>query len=102
MTIWRILPALLVLLAYTPSPSVAQKGPAEKVTIRVGKDGIDFLVGKALVTHYVTSDKAPKPYFWPLNAPHGEAITRAWPMVPDVKGEAKDHPHHRSAWFCHG
>jgi hypothetical protein len=42
-----------------------------------------------------------KPFFWPLNAPGGVPLTRAWPMDANSK-ETKDHVHQKSAWFCHG
>jgi hypothetical protein len=29
-------------------------------------------------------------------------MTRGWPMLNDVPGEEKDHPHHRGLWFSHG
>src|SRR5262249_23154545 len=43
-----------------------------------------------------------KPYLWPLNAPGGVTVTRAWPMEPAKPGGSTDHPHQKSAWFCHG
>src|SRR5262249_51214199 len=43
-----------------------------------------------------------KPYLWPLNAPNGIPLTRAWPLAEAGKGGSTDHPHHKSAWFCHG
>jgi len=42
-----------------------------------------------------------KPYLWPLNAPGGIAVTRAWPM--DKTGAVStDHVHQKSGWFSHG
>ena len=73
-----------------------------KVTAEVGKGHIDFRAGKALVGRYVIGADVAKPYFWPLNVPGGEAITRGWPMTPPEPGEQTDHPHQKSAWFCHG
>ena len=72
------------------------------VTAEVGKDHIDFRAGKALVGRYVFGPAVAKPYFWPLNVPGGVAITRGWPMTPAEPGEQTDHPHQKSAWFCHG
>lgn len=63
---------------------------------------IDFRVGKALVARYHVAPSVAKPYFWPVNAPNGTPITRAWPMATAEKGERKDHVHQKSAWFCHG
>jgi hypothetical protein len=71
------------------------------VSIRVGKDRIDFRHGGALTTTYHIGPKVAKPYFWPLNDPDGQPLTRPWPMVKDAD-EKKDHVHQKSAWFCHG
>jgi hypothetical protein len=73
-----------------------------KVEIKATRDHIDFLVNGQLATRYVISPDAAKPYFWPLNAPAGVPVTRAWPMEKGQPGESKDHPHQKSAWFCHG
>jgi hypothetical protein len=79
-------------------PARPPAGP-DAVSIKEFPNRIDFRVGKDLVATYVTDPKMAKPFFWPLNAPGGEPITRPWPPGP---GEAKDHPHQKSAWFCHG
>ena len=54
-----------------------------------------------LFTEYVYKD-TPRPILYPVIGPHGVAMTRNFPMKKDVKGEANDHPHHRSLWFTHG
>src|SRR5207244_7421482 len=59
------------------------------------------LVGDELVSSYRTKDFA-KPIFWPVNAPGGVPLTRAWPKDKEQKGESTDHIHQKSAWFCHG
>jgi hypothetical protein len=76
--------------------------PAEGPVIVADKTHIDFRVDKTLITRYLISPKVAKPYFWPVWAAPGLAVTRAWPMERDVKGEAKDHVHQKSVWFCHG
>jgi hypothetical protein len=63
---------------------------------------IDFTAGKELVTSYHIDADAAKPYFWPLNAPNGVAVTRAWPMEAPKPGEQTDHVHQKSGWFTHG
>jgi hypothetical protein len=65
-------------------------------------DHLELLAGGELVARYHIGPKVPKPYFWPLNAPGGVTVTRAWPMEPAAKGDSTDHPHQKSAWFCHG
>jgi hypothetical protein len=72
------------------------------VTIEAAKDHVDFRAGKDLVGRYHVGPEAAKPYFWPLHAPGGLAVTRAWPMEKAQPGEKIDHPHQKSMWFCHG
>ena len=51
---------------------------------------------------HTTTNPTHHVYFFPLIGPGGVNMTRSWPMVPDVQGEEKDHPHHRGLWFSHG
>src|SRR5262245_2596800 len=69
--------------------------------IKTKASQLDFLIGDELVTSYRLGELA-KPIFWPMNAPGGVTVTRAWPNERAVKGESTDHPHQKSAWFCHG
>ncbi len=43
-----------------------------------------------------------RPYFWPVLAPGGTPVTRAYPMRNDIPGETTDHRHHRSLYIAHG
>ncbi len=72
------------------------------VNIETAKDHIDFRIGSALVTRYHVGTDVAKPYFWPLNAPDGVPVTRAWPMEKAKPGEQTDHVHQKSGWFSHG
>jgi hypothetical protein len=78
--------------------------PAEPdaVEIKAVPKQIDFRIGKDLVATYVIDPEKAKPFFWPLNAPGGEPITRGWPMEKAGPGDKTDHVHQKSAWFCHG
>src|SRR4051812_11168454 len=76
--------------------------PSGRVAIEAGKSHIDFKAGKDLVARYVIAERVAKPYFFPVNALPGKLVTRAWPMEKDVEGEATDHVHQKSLWFCHG
>src|SRR5262249_37278386 len=69
--------------------------------IQVKGKQIDFRLGDELVTSYHTRGFS-KPIFWPVNAPGGVPLTRAWPMEKGKAGESTDHIHQRSAWFVHG
>src|SRR5438093_1272607 len=88
--------SLVLLGSYAATLQAQEKSVRLKITERQ----IDFLVGDELVSSYRTKDFA-KPIFWPVNAPGGVPLTRAWPMVGQ-KGGATDHIHQKSAWFCHG
>ena len=72
------------------------------VAIEVGKEQIEFRSGPSLVARYHFGPKVAKPYFWPVNSPDGTALTRGWPMQEAAPGEAVDHVHQKSLWFCHG
>lgn len=85
----------LLLLAFSV-PLAAQvkitKG-ADKVAIEIdGKPFSDFYVSGGVM----------KPYLHPLRAASGTVVTRQYPMVKDIPGEAHDHPHHRGLWYTHG
>jgi hypothetical protein len=84
-------------------PAPAAPAPeAPGVTIQAKKDALEFRVGKDVVTRYHIGESAAKPYFWPLTASNGAAVTRAWPMEQATPGDSTDHVHQKSAWFCHG
>jgi hypothetical protein len=69
---------------------------------KVENDQVDFVLGKDLVASYHKGASVAKPYFWPVLGPHGEKLTRAWPMEKPVPAGSIDHPHQKSVWFCHG
>jgi hypothetical protein len=77
-------------------------GEPGKIDVKATKDHIDFLAGGELVGRYRIGADVARPYFWPLNAPGGVPVTRGWPMEKAGPGESTDHPHQKSAWFCHG
>jgi hypothetical protein len=79
--------------------SVAGQNP---VTVNQSQGQIDFRIGQGLVASYHTGANVAKPYLWPMRAPNGVDLTRAWPIVKDAPGDTKDHVHQKSAWFCHG
>jgi len=67
-------------------------------------DGSAILVaiGGEPFTTYRYAGVPARPYFWPVLAPGGVPVTRAWPMRDDVPGETHDHKHHRSMYFAFG
>jgi hypothetical protein len=102
---------LLLSLAVRVTAAPAMSGSAREadrspVEVLVTSDHIDFLTGKELVGRYqyAAAAAAPiaKPYLWPLYGPGGVRMTRDWPMENSSPGGSTDHPHQKSAWFCHG
>ena len=85
---------------------------AADVNVAKGKDAVEFKIGTESVAKYqfagtVQEEKGDgtkplaKPFLWPVMAPNGTPVTRAWPM--DRSGKEKtDHFHQKSVWFCHG
>jgi hypothetical protein len=86
-----------------------------KITPADGKVSIE-IAGKPFSDFYISgrafSTEVTKPYLWPLRAPSGTYVTRAWPMedVAEEAGEKKptrngppamDHQHQRGLWFAH-
>ncbi|MGH2370066.1 MAG: DUF6807 family protein, partial [Chloroflexota bacterium] len=57
--------------------------------------------GQHFTTYHFGSDVV-RPYFFPLVGPTGTSIVRNWPMVQDVEGETRDHPHHKGLYVAHG
>ncbi len=90
----------LTAMALLTGRAAAQDG-LQPVIVRGDKDKVEFHVGKDLVARYHGSGYA-KPVFWPLLAPGGASLTRDWPLIADAPNNTKDHPHQKSAWFCHG
>ena len=88
-------------LVLTAGTATAQQG-GKALQLKVGSDSVQWLIGNDLVTDYRLRGY-PRPIFWPVNAPGGLPLTRAWPMVETVPpGGSKDHVHQKSLWFCHG
>ncbi len=63
--------------------------------------GVKVYEADKMIAEYAIKN-GPKPIVWPIIGPHGEKMTRAFPMVADSEDEKHDHPHHRSLWFTHG
>jgi hypothetical protein len=93
--------SLLVPLFLVSCASPEARDPAPTVKLTPLDDRVHVEIGGQLFTEYIFKG-AQKPYLYPVIAADGTPMTRNYPMKPDVPGEAKDHPHHRSLWFTHG
>ncbi len=94
------LSALLVFATLSSATGTATGGEPKVKLTRAGK-AVRVEIGGELFTEYL-GDGHRKPILFPVIGPHRLAMTRSYPIVSGVKGEAKDHPHHRSLWFTHG
>ncbi len=92
------LAAFALLAGLGPTAAVQPGG----VTIKRDGNHIDFRVGDELVGRYQVGKEWARPFFWPLHAPGGVPVTRAWPIDKTRAGESTDHPHQKSVWFCWG
>jgi hypothetical protein len=70
--------------------------PVNRVRIEpLAERQFGFFIGQSEVTRWHFSDLAPRPYFFPVNGPSGQSLTRmGHPGAPN-------HDHHRSLWFAH-
>ena len=73
-------------------------GAEVKITEVEGKLRVE-IDGKHFTDFVYKGD--PRPYLYPVYGPGGQPMTRNYPMKKGVKGEAPDHPHHRSIWHGH-
>jgi len=74
---------------------------AADVTVEKQDGRVDVGMDREPFTSYVHAGHR-KPILFPVRGPGGTPMTRSWPIVADVPGEAHDHPHHESIWFTHG
>ncbi len=99
----KILPCLALALAMGLAPlAPLAKAQPPGVTIKPAAEHIDFLTRGELVARYHIGKNWAKPFFWPVHAPGGTPLTRAWPIDKSKAGESTDHPHQKSLWFCWG
>lgn len=73
---------------------------AAEFSLEETPEGVTVKLDGQLFTRYVKLSGT-KPILWPIIGPTGKPMTRGFPMEK-VKGDAMDHPHHRSLWFTHG
>ena len=94
--------AALCLLAAPAGETITKT--AEEIEFRAGTEVAARYKFAGTVQVEKGTDTKPlaKPYFWPIVAPGGTPVTRAWPMARGTAGETTDHFHQKSVWFCHG
>jgi len=104
-TVWFIAPKLgpgeKLTLTLEPGSRVMDLDMAKGVRIKEEDGGHTVRINGDVFMRYVTTDTS-KPYCYPVIGPTGVGVTRGWPMVTDIAGEANDHVHHQSLWFGFG
>lgn len=70
------------------------------IELKQENDRLRVLIDGELFTEYRADGHVPCLY--PLKSASGADLTRHYPLTDAAKGEAKDHPHHRSFWTTHG
>jgi hypothetical protein len=73
-----------------------------RVHLILDESHLQVRLAEELLTIYHFANVPARPYFWPLYAPGGVPVTRAFPMRDDVPGETRDHRHHRSLYIAFG
>lgn len=63
---------------------------------------VDVLDAGEVFTAYHYGRQWVRPFLHPLIGPSGVSVTRHWPIKKNVKGEHRDHPHHKSVWVAYG
>jgi hypothetical protein len=92
------IPTAWIVVAWTVTSLPAA---AAEVRLTRHEDRIDVTIGGEPFTSYRYAGHT-KPILFPVIGPTGVGMTRQWPMVRDVDGEPRDHPHQESVWFTHG
>lgn len=67
-----------------------------------GNGLLDVTINGEPFTTYHYAGEGNRPFCWPVLGPGGVKMTRNYPMIPDVPGESKDHPHQRSLYTAFG
>ena len=69
--------------------------PARCEVIPLPENQYSFRIDGFEKTRWIAGTDAPRPYFYPLNGPSGNTLTRMG------HPGAANHDHHRSVWFAH-
>lgn len=73
---------------------------AAQVKLTRAGDRVDVTVDGRPFTAFHFEAAYPKVFLHPLVSYSGKTITRGFPIVADVPGESRDHPHHRGVFFA--
>lgn len=83
------------------APWVSSAAEAGRVVLTPREGAVRVEIDGRLFTEYLFADQT-TPVLYPLLGPGEVPLSRGFPIVSDLPGESRDHPHHRSLWFGHG
>ncbi|MEL7497721.1 MAG: PmoA family protein [Planctomycetota bacterium] len=89
-----------IALGQEPKVNQNDESAEDAVSLSIKDDQVAVSIGGQPFTSYVSKGLG-KPVLYPIYAPGKIPVTRNWPIVKDVEGEAHDHPHHKSMWISH-
>ena len=76
----------------------AQNAELVKVVKSGNEKKVDIFIGEKLFTSFLYPDTIEKPVLFPVYAANGTAVTRGFPLDPQLN-DPNDHPHHIGIWF---
>jgi len=98
--------AALCLAALSANAQPTNPSDEPKVEILLLQDRARIEIDGDLFTEFIFAapqgETLRRPYLYPVIAPGGVEMTRAYPVADTSRTEARDHPHHTSMWFAHG
>lgn len=97
-----ILPEAAAGATYDMACGDAVEAAPQVVLTDNGEGQVAVVIGGQPFTTYHYAGSGKRPYCYPVLGPGGVQMTRSYPMIPDLPGESKDHPHQRSLWTAFG
>ncbi|HOF39240.1 MAG TPA: PmoA family protein [Candidatus Hydrogenedentes bacterium] len=88
-------------LTAKPVPNASHK-PTVTVEDNPGDSVVNVSIFGKPFTAYHYGERWARPFLYPVIGPGGARVTRSWPVSSQVKGEKRDHPHHKSIWVAYG
>jgi len=95
-----VMAGLMVALLLFDKSSAVESPDERSVQLKKVDSGIRVEIDGELFTEFLDHGYN-SPILYPVIGPGGKGVTRNYPMKKGVKGEAEDHPHHRSIWYGH-
>lgn len=93
--------AIVCLTILSVMQSKSQEWQPVSLNVNTIEKQVEVSVSGQPFTAYIWPETLKKPVLWPVVAPGGQTVTRAFPMAVKA-GERADHPHHVGIWLNFG